>query len=164
MNVPVLGHPSLEESYPSLANQSSTRGQAEWSKGSRGSAPSRKISFVSLVAYGPKVFYSALATVGGGGGLGGGYSFWIQAGWFPTDFHSNSEGDLHTNISTFLPASLSTSFLSHLFANPKMYPHWILLLNLHYSLRPASCTCNCSLNWRFVWGRTTSFCPPYPSP
>ena len=28
MTVPVLGHPSLEEFYPSLANQSSARGQA----------------------------------------------------------------------------------------------------------------------------------------
>ena len=76
MTVPVLGHPSLEESYPLLANQSSAQGQAGWSKGSKGGTPSEKISFVSLVAYGPKIFYSILAM--------GGYSFWNQAGRFPT--------------------------------------------------------------------------------
>ena len=32
MTMPVLGHPSFEESYPSLANQSSARGQAGCSK------------------------------------------------------------------------------------------------------------------------------------
>ena len=42
----------------------------------RGGAPAREISFVSLVAYGPKVSDSALAM--------GGYSFWNQAGRFPT--------------------------------------------------------------------------------
>ena len=73
--MPVLGHPSFEESYPSLANKSSAQGQAGWSKGGRGGALAREISIVSLVAYGPKVFYSALAM--------GGYSFWNQAGWFP---------------------------------------------------------------------------------
>ena len=52
---------SFEESYLSLTNQSSAWGQAGWSKGGRGGAPARKISFVSLVAYGPKVSYSALA-------------------------------------------------------------------------------------------------------
>ena len=36
----------------------------------------KKISFVSLLAYGPKVLYSALAVRG--------YSFWNQAGQFPT--------------------------------------------------------------------------------
>ena len=43
---------------------------------SRGSAPAREISFVSLVAYGPKVSHSTLAM--------GGYSFRNQAGGFPT--------------------------------------------------------------------------------
>ena len=56
----VLGRPSLEESYPLLANQSCTGGQAGWSKVGRGGAPARDISFVSLVAYGPKVSDSAL--------------------------------------------------------------------------------------------------------
>ena len=59
--MPVLGHPSLEESYLSLANWSPTVGQAGWSKVGRGGAPAREISFVSLVAYGPKVSDSALA-------------------------------------------------------------------------------------------------------
>ena len=45
-------------------------------KGDRGSAPARKISFVSLVVYGPKVSHSALAM--------GVYSFCNQAGRFPT--------------------------------------------------------------------------------
>ena len=70
--VPHLGRPSFEKSYLSLAKQSSIQGQAGWSKGGRGGAPTGKISFVSLMAYGPKVFYSALAM--------GGYSFWNQAG------------------------------------------------------------------------------------
>ena len=74
--MPVLGHPSLEESYLSLASQSSAQGQAGWSKGGRGGAHARKISFVSLVAYGPKVSYLALAMEG--------YSFWNQAGRVPT--------------------------------------------------------------------------------
>ena len=74
--MPVLGHPSLEESYPSLANWSCTGSQAGWSKVGRSSTPDREISFVSSVAYGPKVSHSALAM--------GVYSFWNQAGWFPT--------------------------------------------------------------------------------
>ena len=45
-------------------------------KGGRGGASTRKISFVSLVAYDSKVFYSGLTM--------GGYSFWNQAGRFPT--------------------------------------------------------------------------------
>ena len=61
VTMPVLGHPSLEESYPSLANRSCTGGQAGWSRVGRGGAPAREISFVSLVAYGPKVSHSALA-------------------------------------------------------------------------------------------------------
>ena len=76
MTMPVLGYPSLEESYPSLTNQSCTGGQAGWSKVGRGGAPAREINFVSLVAYGPKVSHSALAM--------GVYSFWNQAGRFPT--------------------------------------------------------------------------------
>ena len=59
--MPVLGCPSLEESYPSLANQSSAWGQAGWSKGGRGSTPAWRISFVSLVAYSPKVFLLSLS-------------------------------------------------------------------------------------------------------
>ena len=55
MTVPVLGCPSLEESYLSLANQSLAHGQAGYSKGVRGGTPAREISFVSLVAYGLKV-------------------------------------------------------------------------------------------------------------
>ena len=42
----------------------------------KGRAPAKEISFVSLVAYGPKVSDSALAM--------GVYSFWNQAGRFPT--------------------------------------------------------------------------------
>ena len=61
MTMPVLGHPSLEESYLSSANRSSARGQAGESQGGRGGAPAREVSFVSLVAYGPKVSHSALA-------------------------------------------------------------------------------------------------------
>ena len=53
--VPALGCSSLEESYLSLTIQPSSRGQAGWSKGGRGCASTRRISFVSLVAYGPKV-------------------------------------------------------------------------------------------------------------
>ena len=41
----------------------------------RGGTPAREIGFVSLVAYGPNSV-SALTM--------GGYSFWNQAGWFPT--------------------------------------------------------------------------------
>ena len=44
----------------------------------RGSAPAREISFVSLVAYVPKVFYLALAM--------GDYSFWNQARAVPNNF------------------------------------------------------------------------------
>ena len=36
--------------------------EAKQGEGGRGGAPNGRISFVSLVAYGPKVFYSALAT------------------------------------------------------------------------------------------------------
>ena len=50
VTMPVLGRPSLEESYPSLANRSCTGGQAGRSKVGRGIAPTREISFVSLVA------------------------------------------------------------------------------------------------------------------
>ena len=84
MTVPVLGRPSLEDSYPSLANRSCTGGQAGWGKVERGGAPAREISFVSLVAYGPKVSDSALTM--------GGYSFWNQAGWFPTRRHGFISG------------------------------------------------------------------------
>ena len=60
MTMSVLGHFSFEESCPSLAKQGEV-------KGGRGGAPTRKMSFVSLVVYGPKVSFSALAM--------GGYSF-----------------------------------------------------------------------------------------
>ena len=60
MTIPGLGHPSLENlthhwltSYPPGAKQGEV-------KGGKGGAPDRKISFVSLVAYGPKVSHSAL--------------------------------------------------------------------------------------------------------
>ena len=56
MTVPVLGCPSLEESYLSLANQSSIRGQAGRYEGGRGCALARRIGSVSLVAHGPKAF------------------------------------------------------------------------------------------------------------
>ena len=59
MTMPVLGHSSLEESYPSLANWSGS-GPSN-SKVGRGSTPAREISFVSLMAYGPNVSDSALA-------------------------------------------------------------------------------------------------------
>ena len=81
--MPVLGHPSLEESYPSLPKRSGTGGQARWSKVGRGGAPARNISFVSLVAYGPKVSHLALAM--------GVYIFWNQAGRFPTIININKE-------------------------------------------------------------------------
>ena len=61
MTMPVLSCLSLEESYPSLANQSSTQGQAGWSNGDRGGAPGGRISFVSLGAYGPKIFLLSLS-------------------------------------------------------------------------------------------------------
>ena len=49
---------------------------AKQGKVDRGGAPAREMSFVSLVAYGPKVSDSALAM--------GVCSFWNQAGRFPT--------------------------------------------------------------------------------
>ena len=52
---------SFEESYLSLTNQSSTQGQVGWSKGGRGCAPAGRRSFLSLVAYGPKVFLLSLS-------------------------------------------------------------------------------------------------------
>ena len=64
MTMPVLGHPSSEEPYPSLAMQSSPWAKQGEVRGGRGGAPARRISFVSLVAYGPKVSDSALTMVG----------------------------------------------------------------------------------------------------
>ena len=58
MTMPVLGHPSLEESYLSLTNWSSSGPSRV--KLDRGGTPAREISFVSLMAYGPKVSDSAL--------------------------------------------------------------------------------------------------------
>ena len=75
MTMPVLGRPSLEESYLSLANWSGS-GPSQVSKVGRGWAPAREISFVSLAAYGSKVSDSTLTM--------GGYSFWNQTGWLPT--------------------------------------------------------------------------------
>ena len=68
MTMPVLGHPSLEESYPSLAKWSgSGPSRVKWA----GVAPpAREISFFSLMAYGPKVSDSALAMGGRGRGVG----------------------------------------------------------------------------------------------
>ena len=63
MTMPVLGHLSLEESYLSLANWSGL-GPSKVNNRGRGGAPAREISFVSLVAYGPKVSHSALAMAG----------------------------------------------------------------------------------------------------
>ena len=59
--MPVLGRPSLEESYLSLANQSPARAKQGEVKGGRGGAPTRKISFVSSMVYGPKVFLLSLS-------------------------------------------------------------------------------------------------------
>ena len=59
----------------------------------RGSAPAREISFVSLVAYGPKVFYLALAM--------GDYSFLNQAGWFPTDDYEKKRKFCSISISVW---------------------------------------------------------------
>ena len=42
MTVPVLGHPSFEESYPSLANRSSTWAKQGEVKGGRGGAAARE--------------------------------------------------------------------------------------------------------------------------
>ena len=64
VTMPVLGHPSFEESYPSVANWSSTWGQAGWSKGGRGGAPARQINFVFLMAYGAKVSLLSLSHEG----------------------------------------------------------------------------------------------------
>ena len=73
--MPVLGHPSLEDlTHHWLTGQA--QGQGGWSKVGRGGAPAREISFVSLMAYGPKVSDLVLTM--------GGYRFWNQAGWFPT--------------------------------------------------------------------------------
>ena len=66
------------------------QGQAGWSKVGRGSVPVREISFVSLVACGPKVFDSALAM--------GVYSFWNQAGRFPTLTHNNVLDSINITI------------------------------------------------------------------
>ena len=55
--MPVLGHPSREESYP-VVHPRAKQGDV---KGGRGSAPAREISFVSLVAYGPKVYLLSLS-------------------------------------------------------------------------------------------------------
>ena len=60
VTLPILGCPSLEESYPSLANQSSP-----WATEVEvGSVPAEKITLVSLVAYGPKVFLLSLSLDG----------------------------------------------------------------------------------------------------
>ena len=73
--MPVLGHPSFEGSYPSLANWSSSGpSRIKWSGQRWHTCQGDKL--VSLVAYGPKVSDSALAM--------GVYSFWNQAGQFPT--------------------------------------------------------------------------------
>ena len=55
----------------------------------RGGAPAREISFVSLLAYGPKVCHSALAM--------GVYSFWNQAGKFPTKINKNKKREEEGN-------------------------------------------------------------------
>ena len=60
MTVPVPGCPSLEESYPSLPNQSSTWAKQGEVRGQE-CAPARRIGSVSLVAHGPRPFHSALA-------------------------------------------------------------------------------------------------------
>ena len=65
MTIPVLGRPSLQESYSSLANQSSPG--AKQGEVGRGGSPAREISFISLVAYGLKVYLLSLSH--------GGYSF-----------------------------------------------------------------------------------------
>ena len=57
MTVPVLGHPSLEESYHHWLTRYPPRAKQGEVKGGRGGVPAREISFVSLVAYGPKVRY-----------------------------------------------------------------------------------------------------------
>ena len=65
MTTPALGHPSLEESYSSLANSGHPPGAKQSEvKGGRGGALAREISFVSLVAYAPKVFLLSLSHEG----------------------------------------------------------------------------------------------------
>ena len=76
MTVPVLGCPSLEESYRHWLTSHPPGAKQGEVKGGRGGAPAREISFVSLGSYGPEVLYSALAV--------GGSSFLKQAGRFPT--------------------------------------------------------------------------------
>ena len=55
MTVPVLGCPSLEESYPSLANHSSARAK-QGEVREAGLHSCCRICSVSLVAHGPKAF------------------------------------------------------------------------------------------------------------
>ena len=72
VTMPVLGCPSLEGRHWSTNHLPRAKQvEVKWGKGS---TPTRKISFVSLVAYGPKVSLLSLAM--------GGYSFWNQAGGF----------------------------------------------------------------------------------
>ena len=54
--MPVLGCPSFEESYPYWLTSHPPGVKQGEVKGGRGDTPTRKISSVSLVAYGPKVF------------------------------------------------------------------------------------------------------------
>ena len=76
MTVSVLGHPSFEESYLSLANQSSTWSQAGWSEKGQRQHPPRKIALSTKWLTVLRSFYSALAT--------GDCSFWNQTRQFPT--------------------------------------------------------------------------------
>ena len=62
--MPVLGCPPLRNLTCHWLTSHLPRAKQGEVKGGRGSAPARKISFVCLVAYGPKVFHSALAMAG----------------------------------------------------------------------------------------------------
>ena len=61
VTMPVLGHPSLEESYSHWLTSHPPRAKQGEVKGGRGDTLAREISFVSLVAYGPKVSLLSLS-------------------------------------------------------------------------------------------------------
>ena len=62
--MPVLGHPPLRNLTRQWLTSHLPGAKQGEVMGGRGGAPAGRISFVSLVAYGPKVFYSALAMGG----------------------------------------------------------------------------------------------------
>ena len=61
MTMPVLGRPSLKTLTRHWLTGHLLGAKQGDVKGGKGGAPTRKISFISSVVYGPKVLYSALA-------------------------------------------------------------------------------------------------------